>query len=199
MKKLFTLTLTAMLAMAAFSSLKAQDVDSWFGIRAGVVIAKNDFDNGMLDEDVKNKFGLDLAAVFDFPIGEVFSLGPEVHWVQKGYQQDGVGKTNLDYIDIPLLVRLHFGRPVGLNVFAGPSVGFLIAGKFKPETGDDVDIKDFYKGTNLGGVLGAAIALGPIDFDVRYNFGFGDINDNPDLSDVKVKSRSFGAGVTLMF
>jgi len=204
MKNLITLCLTAFFGLSGMASVYAQNDNPWFGLRGGVVISKADFKGGMLDVDSKSKFGLDLAAVFDFPIGDVFSFGPEVHWVQRNTDAEGSTPSQnftqkLDYIHVPVLLRLHFGRPSGLQVFAGPSMDYLLGAKldFEDETIDDQDIEDNYTELTFGGVLGAGIQLGPVLLDVRYNIGFGDIYD-ADIDDLDIKTQDFGAGVTFM-
>ena len=205
MKNLITLCLTAFFGLAGVSVLNAQNDNPWFGFRAGAVISKANFEGGMLDVNSTSKFGLDLAAVFDFPIGDVFSIGPEVHWVQRNTSVEGNRPEEnftqkLDYLHVPLLVRLHFGRPSGLQVFAGPSLDYLLGAKLDYEDSGipDVDDKDDYTDLTFGGVLGAGIQLGPVLLDVRYNIGFGDIYD-ADASDLEVKTQDFGAGLTIMF
>ena len=44
------------------------------GIRAGVNISKQQFDQGDLDVNPDSKFGLDLALVMDFPVAEGFAI-----------------------------------------------------------------------------------------------------------------------------
>jgi hypothetical protein len=205
MKNLITVCLMAFFGLFGMASLHAQNDNPWFGVRAGTVISKANFEGGMLDVDSKSKFGFDLAAVFDFPIGDVFSFGPEVHWVQRNTEAEGATENEgftqkLDYIHVPVLVRLHFGRPSGLQVFAGPSLDYLLDAKidYNDETRDDLDSKDNYTELTFGGVLGAGIQLGPVLLDVRYNIGFGDIYDT-DVNDLDIKTQDFGAGLTFMF
>lgn len=197
MKKQFTLGLIALFAFCFINNINAQDDEGFFGVRVGAVITKQKFEEGMLDEDVKSKFGLDLAAVFNLPLVDFLSINPEVHWVLKGaeYEDENGNDINrkINQLDIPVLVTLKFGKPAGLRVFAGPSVNVLLSAK-----DDDVDIIDDFKRAHFGGVLGAGIGLGPINLDVRYNVGFGKITkeniDNP-----QVTTQDFGAGITFMF
>lgn len=203
--KLFSIGLLAMFIIAGGHPLAAQRDNPWFGLRAGTVISRAQFEGGMLDINSSSKFGIDLAAVIDLPIGNVISIGPEVHWVQRNTGAEGDGPEEnftqkLDFIHVPLLLRLHLGRPSGLQVFGGPSLDYLLEAKvdYSDPNLMDINNKDNYTDLTLGGVLGAGIQLGPVLLDVRYNIGFGDLYD-ADLNDLDITTQDFGAGVTLMF
>lgn len=197
MKKQIIAGLIAVFAFALTTNTYAQNDEGFLGIRVGAVISKQKFEQGNLDSDIKSKFGLDLAAVLNLPLGDFISLNPEVHWVQKGAKYTPQGGNEIDRkineLDIPVLLTIKFGKPLGLRAFAGPSVNVILSAK-----DDDVDIIDDFKTANFGGVLGAGLALGPVILDVRYNVGFGKINKD-NLNNLKVTTREFGAGLTFMF
>lgn len=90
--------------MISYSSIQAQDSSSdesynsqaRFGIRGGVTIASQRFEDGNLDDDSKSKFGADVAVLFDIPIGSgVFMLQPELHWLQKGSVIDDISGDDI--------------------------------------------------------------------------------------------------------
>ncbi len=189
-------------SMFLFSNLQAQN-EPKVGIRAGVLISKLDFQNGNLNQDTKSKFGLDLGLVSDFPIGSVVSIGPEFHWLQKGSKiEDITGGTvgeitsTLNYLELPVLLKLHFGEDVGFMLFAGPSFGYLLDGKDKDHDGNTNDIDlDFYKRVEFGFHAGGGIVLGPLVIDIRYIYGISNISD----SEIDLRNRGLGAGVSLIF
>jgi len=209
MKNNFTLKLMglAIMMMISGSVLNAQDSSGdegynskgRFGIRAGVTIASQTFEDGNLDDNAKSKFGADAAVIFNIPIGDgFFMFQPELHWLQKGsvisdINGDDVTNT-FNYLELPILLRLNFGGSLKLFALAGPSVGYLLGGK----SGDtDID-KDFYQDIEWSGNLGVGIGLGALEVDVRYMAGFSDIADgNGNLGEIK--NSAFGAGVTLKF
>jgi hypothetical protein len=87
------------------------------------------------DEDEKSKYnsGLTLGAGFNFAAGEMFSIQPELLYIQKGqkYSEDGdYYKTRFNFIEIPVLVKVSFGsETVKGYVNAGPSLGYALNGK----------------------------------------------------------------------
>jgi hypothetical protein len=187
------------LALLGSNVLFAQ---SKVGIRAGVVIAKQDFQNSNSIGDIKSKLGADIALVTDLNLGPFISLSPEIHWMQKGAKIDDLNGTlgesarTFNYLEIPVLVKVKFG---GLFAMAGPSFGYLLDGSDKDMDGKKTDIDlDFYKRGEFGGLIGGGIGLGPIKVDVRYLFGLSNIFDAPN-SEVEIKNSGFGAGVSLMF
>ncbi len=175
------------------------------GIRAGVLISKQAYDGGMLNVDTKSKLGADLALVCDFPIGEIFAISPEFHWLQKGAKIKDLNapfsesSRTFNYLEIPVLFKIRFGSETGFFLFAGPSIGYLFDQTDKDGDGsnNDVDIHDF-KRAELGAHLGGGVAFGPLRVDIRYIAGFSDIADF-ESDNVKIKNSGYGAGVTLMF
>ena len=176
------------------------------GIRAGVVISKQQFDQGDLDVNPDSKFGLDLALIAEFPLGENFALSPEFHWMQKGSKIEDINgsfpesTSTLNYLEIPVLAKFTFGDEAAFNVFFGPSLGYLFSGTDKDGDGNtnDIDLDDFNR-TELGAHLGAGIRLGPVVLDVRYILGFSNIANIDEDDDLEIHNRSYGAGLSIMF
>lgn len=195
--------ITAILMLFILTTSYNSRAQSKVGIRAGVISSKQDVQNGDVTEDYESKLGADIALVADFPIG-LISISPEFHWLQKGSKIEDlsgpVGEVSrtFNYLEIPLLVKLNFGKTVGFFLLAGPSVGYLLNGTDKDMDGqtNDIDL-DFYNRAEFGAHVGGGIGLGPIKIDVRYIFGLTDIFD--DSSDIQITNSSLGAGVTLMF
>jgi len=188
-------------SMVFISTVQAQDPK--MGIRAGVLISNQDFKSGNLDYNTDGKLGLDLALVGDFPMGDVVSISPELHWLQKGSKFEDLGNTigevtsTLNYLELPLMLKLHFGgTDVAFMVFGGPSFGYLLDGKDKDHDGNTNDIDlDFYKRVEIGIHAGAGIMMGPAVIDVRYIYGVTNISD----SEIEVRNNGLGAGISLMF
>lgn len=173
------------------------------GIRAGVISSKQEVQNGDITENYESKLGADIALVADFPIG-LISISPEFHWLQKGSKVEDLTGTfgeksrTFNYFELPLLLKLNLGKPIGFFLLAGPSVGYLLNGTDKDMDGqtNDIDL-DFYNRAEFGAHVGGGISLGPINIDVRYIFGLTDIFD--DSNDILITNSSLGAGVTLLF
>ncbi|MEO5905259.1 MAG: porin family protein, partial [Saprospiraceae bacterium] len=148
---------------------------------------------------------LDLALTSDFPLGEVVSFGPELHWMQKGYKIEDFGggideaTATLNYLELPLLVKFNFGgEDVKLFVMAGPSIGYLLSGKYDYDGVEEDEVYDFVNRIDVGAHLGAGVHLGPVVLDVRYMLGLSNYaKDNPLIDEIK--NTGFGIGLGIMF
>jgi len=173
-----------------------------FGVRAGGIISRQDYEGGPVTEDPQSKFGADIAIVCAIPIGGgFFMLQPELHWLQKGYKiQDAASAgditTTLNYIELPLLARVNFGGSIKVFAFAGPSIGYLISGTYEDDNGEK-DATEYLDDTEVSGHIGIGFGLGTLELDIRYMAGLSDISDSEDLSDIK--NSSYGVGLTLKF
>lgn len=201
MKPLFKITCGILLLMT--SLVHSAHGQSSVGIRAGVMSSKQEVQNGDITDDYASKLGADIAFVADFRMG-LISISPEFHWLQKGGKIEDLNGTvgevsmTFNYLEIPVLVKLNFGKSAGFFLFGGPSFGYLLNGTDKDMDGqtNDIDL-DFYKRAEFGAHVGGGIGLGPIKIDVRYIFGLTDITD--DSQDIQITNSSLGAGVSFMF
>ena len=204
----FKLSGLAFMLLMSISSIQAQDAASdasynsegRFGIRGGVVMSKQNFEDGNLDEDIKSKVGADVAILYTLPIGDgFFCLQPELHWMQKGstlsdFNNGDDVTTTMNYLELPLLLRFNFGGSLKLFAFGGPSAGFLLG----VSSDDDVLKKDDFEDIEFGVHLGAGIGFGSFEVDVRYLAGLSDVA-NSDGNLGEIKNSGFGAGLTFKF
>lgn len=85
-----------------------------------------------------------------------FTFQPEIVYSEKGsYDRDFPFNFEMDYIDIPLLMRLNFGS---FSVYSGPQFGFLLEAR-EDNFGEITD--------NFNGLALAAL------FGFQMDFGFG--------------------------
>jgi len=204
MKSNLKLKMISLLALCflTFTIAKAQPK---FGVRVGVNISNQEFKQGNLTVEPKSKFGLDLGLVSEFPLGEVVSFAPELHWLQKGYKVEDFEidgnlfdfTSTLNYLELPLLVKFNFGETAKFFVMGGPSFGYLLSEKTVDGDGNDYEFLDEITRIELGAHLGAGLAVGPVVIDVRYLIGI--TNLAKDIPDAEVHNTGFGGGVSLMF
>jgi len=174
---------------------------SRFGIRVGGIISKQAYESGTPTEDPESKFGADLAIVYAMPIGRgFFMLQPELHYLQKGYTiantTNGELNVSLNYLELPILLRVNFGSSIRFFGFAGPSIGWLLDGTYENDLGEQ-DASEVLDDIEYSGHIGLGAGLGPLELDVRYIAGLSDISNSDDFTDAK--NSSFGIGLTLKF
>ena len=121
--------------VAALVSVPAQRADAQlvsFGVVAGASLSTFTSDRVT---DIKNNTGF-LAGAF-VRVGALgFAVQPGVFYMTKGAKFDDVGQgggnTKLDYIEIPVVIRLSL--PMHLYVGAGLAIGFKLGCKISLDT-----------------------------------------------------------------
>ena len=213
--------LPALALLAAPASAQAT-----FGLKLGVGAA--DLTDIGVFEDTED-FGFEersrLAFVggvtADVPLSPSLSFRPEVLYAQKGYtvgvdvsfgdeRIEGAITSELDYLEVPLLLALHVPASDALDVAveAGPTLGYLLrtgtrcSGDLEVECEDAEDLEDDgIRDVDLGGALGATLEAGPFGVGLRYTHGFVSIAEDDEISDddFSPRNRVFAATVSYRF
>lgn len=202
MKKFLFILLAAVLFFAVNTSAQIQ-----FGLKAGVNISNF---NGSDAGDLDSRTGFLGGAFFAYDFNDMFSIQPEAFYSMKGAKQTftDLGETitgtfKLDYIEIPVLIKLNIplkgGSTVKPSIFAGPALGIKVASTVEVESGgqsassdvENVSSTDF--GFVFGGALGFDVSGHELGFDVRYNLGLTSVFDSALEADVKNSVISIAA------
>ena len=179
MKKVFFLAF----AIIAFQ-LHAQD-ETIFGIKGGA-----NFSNlkSVVDGDGFSGDGatsIFIGGFVDLWLAEMLHLQPEMQ-----FSIEGSENTDVTYLNIPVILKYYVTE--GLNIQAGPQLGFLL---------DAEGGTDDFKALNFVLDFGAGFELpGGFLVEGRYNLGLTDISeaDGP-FEDVKLKTKGFQLGVGYRF
>ena len=197
-------TLGCAVALLAPAIAAAQTIRG--GVKGG--IAFSDLSNlsdalGLPDGvDINMRTGWLLGGFVLFDINDQLAIQPEVLYAAKGATAtDGTNelRIKLDYVDVPVLLRV---TPVANHPFyllVGPSINFNVSAKV--ESADDAgstedDVKEDVNGTEFGLVVGAGVTIGNFLVEGRYIAGLSNIADRPQ-NDESVRNRGFAflAGV----
>ncbi len=154
------LYLLFLLSTAGYSQL------ALFGAKAGLNLATvtgNDYNNASLHPSFH------IGAFANFLIDDNFTVQPELLYSGKGVKDGTVGKVNLGYINVPVL--LQYKTPSGFFLETGPEIGFLVSAKR-----EKVDIKSEVKSIDYAwvGGLGFKSTMG-IGASARFDYGFANI------------------------
>ena len=183
----------ALSVIALFAFLSISIAQNQFGLRAGLTIASTT--NYQEADELENLWpaGLVAGLATSFRAGDNFAIAPEINYVQKGnnvegrYSSnitdfDGYTKSSLNYLEVPILFRIHFGDVLGGYLNAGPTFGYLLSGKYTVDNNvvfyeDDFDVEDAgFNRMEVGGAIGGGLALnteiGTFLVDLRYTRGF---------------------------
>ncbi|WP_425637363.1 outer membrane beta-barrel protein [Algoriphagus yeomjeoni] len=166
--------------LGLFATANAQ-----FGVRAGYSSASfSDFNSDALS-------GFHVGAYYK--IGDGFlAVEPGIQYAQKGYTNlmngsPSTDKELLNYVDVPVLVRVNF-LPF-LNVFAGPQASVLVSRERKFSDGSTESTTEPIRGYDIAGVVGvgANLPLG-INAQLSYDIGFQSVNYyNQDVKNTVLK------------
>lgn len=175
----------------------------YFGIKGGVNFSSFSGDGFDAYDDPEGRTAFHLGLLAEIPVGERFSIQPEVLYSAQGYDIASLEDANdieyqLDYITVPVLAKFYVFNRFSLE--AGPQIGFLVQEEvdFNPsEDGGDIDLDDDqFKTVDFGVGLGASYKISNFFISGRYNIGLSDIYD---MEGVDAKNSVIQAGVGLMF
>lgn len=214
--------LFAALIMAAFTPQAYAQI----GIKAGVniaSIAQNETEGTFNDYEKKSVVGFQGGLTFDLGISDLFTIQPEVLFIQKGgkstYKLDDNNKTEnryyYNYVEVPVLAKVKFygdGGGSGFYFLGGPYVGMALGGKVANTTtllGVETTREDDFvfdnstseqraKRLDYGVSFGGGIKINRLILDLRYNLGLNNVNDNDadNQNDEKPFLRHRGIGLT---
>jgi hypothetical protein len=165
-------------------------------------LAKQEVKSNAQNFSYTSRIGFDIGIIYGVEIAENIVFQPEAHLIQKGYKIDDIvlGEnflTTLNYLEVPLTLKVLFGDKTNLYVQAGPSIGFLMSGNVKQDDfTEDIDFEEASR-LEIGGILSAGVSLGMIVLDARYLLGLtGTVKD---VRDGNIYNRGFGAGLSIIF
>ncbi len=130
-------------------------------------------------DGTKAKVGFIAGVEGMYQLSDAFGVSAGLSYSMQGAKADGDGdlKTNLDYINIPILANYYVTK--GLAIKAGIQPGFLMSAKAKYD-GESVDIKDDCKTFDFSIPVGASYEFSNFVIDARYNIGLTSIADGGD-------------------
>ena len=165
---------------ASFGMLQAQEenVTTEFGVKGGFNMSNflSD-DDEATDENIL--YGFNAGVYATLPISDFVAIQPEILFTTRGskleYNSDiasGDAKFKLNYIEVPLLVRVNITK--NFNLQAGGYASYLVSSKLTGdgavEFDEDIDTDDLNK-FDAGIVAGVGVDFSPISIGVRYNYG----------------------------
>lgn len=149
-----------------------------FGLKAGVNFANlrsNEVNIG------DSKTGIHLGGLAHIHLRKPFALQPELVYSGQGAEYNNGTETQLQYLNMPVLVQYMFGE--GFRLQTGPQLGLLVGAQ--NENGNtESNVKDNFKKGDFSWSFGAGyLSSTGLGVDARYNLGINNINKNtPDIS-----------------
>ncbi|WP_281631848.1 porin family protein [Flavobacterium luteolum] len=175
----FLCALTLFLS-ASFGMLHAQDnnVNTEFGVKGGFNMS-NLYDSGDNVDDNNVLYGFNAGVYATLPISDFVAIQPELLFTTKGAKLEynnafasGDAKFRLNYIELPLLVRVNVTK--NFNIHAGGYASYLVSSKVSGngtvDFDQDIDTDDLNK-FDAGLSAGVGVDFNPISVGLRYNYG----------------------------
>ncbi|MBC7350011.1 MAG: PorT family protein [Candidatus Aminicenantes bacterium] len=209
MKKRVVIFLTVLMIALLASPAKALVT---FGFKGGLNNSKIVFSPAIDMPGQKYLQGYCFGAFLSLNLGPI-GFQPEVLYSRRGMEMQMLldpsdpaslaqTKAMLDYIEIPLLVRLNIipAGPVKFYIFGGPSYGFLQKAKARITymgMSETEDIKDDFKSNSLAAVGGLGLdikipMLFKVTADARYHYGLSNIlSENTTVPTDKARNSGF--------
>lgn len=183
-----TAILSLLIVTGSASVVAAQGI----GIKVGPTFA--DFSSDALDFDTRTGIhaGLFIGGNRDGVVG----VQTELNWIRKRVEQPlQAREIRIDYLQIPLLLRLNIGGG-SANAFRLFGVG---GAGVNIKIGDEIEgvtIDDGFEGADVPLLFGGGIEAARIIVEARYEKGFRRINKLfSDFTDVKSQSFTVLFGV----
>lgn len=178
--------LTAVLAPAPAAQVNSQNQQGFgFGIKGGFLFPS--FSNAT--DEFGDNSGTAIGIFFGGNrTGDIGVMG-ELLYVKKSFGPDGF-KTNIYYLEIPILLRINIGDHSvnGFNVYAIAGPVFDIRLKAKQE---DFDVKNNYESLDIGVIAGGGVEFLRFIAEMRYNWGLRNVPAGNLAETTKIKGRTF--------
>ncbi|QLC65546.1 PorT family protein [Flavobacterium sp. LPB0248] len=175
----FLCALTLFLS-ASFGMLHAQDnnVNTEYGVKGGFNMS-NLYGSGDNVDDNNVLYGFNAGVYATLPISDFVAIQPELLFTTKGAKLEynnafasGDAKFRLNYIELPLLVRVNVTK--NFNIHAGGYASYLVSSKVSGngtvDFDQDIDTDDLNK-FDAGLSAGVGVDFNPISVGLRYNYG----------------------------
>lgn len=205
MKKLILLSIV----LCVVSTISAQ---IRFGIRAGANLSNlytSDSNTGLNSDQYKGKFGYHLGGMMEYSLSDMFSIQPELMYLNHGanlkkensfLMKDG--HITLNTLQLPLNLKAQFNMGKSSSkvfVYGGPYIGYNIYGKVAGKIeGKDVDNKLYTKGSNMkrfdyGVGIGIGIEVNKFIISLGNQYGINDLS-GPENGKMRVGNLSLSTG-----
>ncbi|MET3026785.1 porin family protein [Flavobacterium sp. UW10123] len=165
---------------ASFGMLYAQDnnVNTEFGVKGGFNMS-NLYGSGDDVDDNNILYGFNAGVYATLPISDFVAIQPELLFTTKGSKLEynsafasGDAKFRLNYIELPLLVRVNVTK--NFNIHAGGYASYLVSSKVSGngtvDFDENIDTDDLNK-FDAGISAGVGVDFNPISVGLRYNYG----------------------------
>ncbi len=180
-------TLCVLALIGSSSSAAAQGA----GIKFGPTFAS--FSSEALD--FKTRTGIHAGLFVGGSRDNVVGLQGEFNWLRKNSETEGGQQIRIDYLQVPVLLRVNAGSSSANGVAAYGIVGPAIELKIADEL-QGITLDDGFEGADVSLVFGGGIEAARIILEARWEKGLRRINNNfSDFTEIKKQAFTILFGV----
>ena len=198
MKRFLPIFLFFLISVQLFAQKKEFEKELYVGVGGGALMSSVDFMPNVLQ---KQHLGIHGGISAKYITEKHLGLLLELNYAQRGWTEDfpaesGFSYTKtLNYLEIPFMTHVYFGKKVRFVINAGPQLGFLLGSSqnmndalaadiaAKKQQNPDAPISMQYSleprkfDYGLIGGIGMELktGVGNIELEGRYYFGLGDV------------------------
>ena len=168
----------AVVVLSAFGGARAgADPTNTFalGLEAGANFS-NFIGSDVTTSGVTNsRLGLVGGAFLSLNFGNTFAIRPEILYAQKGGKDTSNDTYQLDYVEVPVLLKFSLGTPV-INpaLLLGPTFNFNTVASVVTSGGDSSAIQNV-NSSDIGLMAGVELDFDKFFVTGRYELGFDDV------------------------
>ena len=181
----------AVLVVLALVSFASSAAAQGAGIKVGPTFAK--FSSDALD--FKTRTGMHAGLFVGGSRDQVLGLQTEFNWLRKNSETEAGQQIRIDYLQIPVLLRLNGGS----SSASGPAVYGIVGPAIELKIADEIEgitLDDGFEGADVSLVFGGGVEVARIIIEGRYEKGLRRINKTfSDLSDIKTQAFTILFGV----
>ncbi|HTG90315.1 MAG TPA: outer membrane beta-barrel protein [Vicinamibacterales bacterium] len=186
------ISIAALILIGSAASAAAQGIGLTFGPTFST------FSNDVLDFD--SRVGFQGGLFFGGNRDGVLGVQGELNWIRKQTTASAIGPgiadISVDYLQIPVLLRLN----AGTRNTSGFALYGLVGPAFEVKVADEIEgvTNDWLEGGDVGLVFGGGIEVARLLVEGRYEKGLRRINNNfSDISDIKSQSFTILFGIRI--
>lgn len=187
-------SLLAILLMLSFTFAVAQprlsSPEVSFGVQGGAMASMVNFSPSVSQRPINSYLGATAGLIFRYARHKYCGLQVELNWMQKGWKEDDTGyQRRLDYVELPFLAHINFGKQWRGFINIGPQIGYCINSSYNnmpdllsdelKSTAQYEDIsRPFDWGVAAGAGFMARTITGTWQLEARFNYSLGSIFSN---------------------
>lgn len=127
MKRLHLIVIILLITGMASAQKRLQKEEFYLGAQGGYMASMVYFSPVVGQEPLKSQFGPTAGLVFRYAGHKVCGLQLELNYMQRGWHEVRTDyRRTLDYIEMPMLWHLYFGKKFRGFFNLGPQIGYLV-------------------------------------------------------------------------